>query len=58
MGGPENGNFPSLYVVKMSLHRWVSGSENFSKTNSMSVGVKRNPSFFLELSFEQKSILS
>ena len=58
MGGPENGNFPSLYVVKMSLHRWVSGSEKFSKTNSMSVGVKTNPSFFLELSFEQKSILS
>ena len=23
MGGPENGNFPLLYVVKMSLCRWV-----------------------------------
>ena len=24
MGGPENGNFPLLYVIKMSLHRgWV-----------------------------------
>ena len=23
MGGPENGNFPLFYVVKMSLHRWV-----------------------------------
>ena len=24
MGGPENGNFPLLYVVKMSLRRgWV-----------------------------------
>ena len=24
MGGPENGNFPLLYVMKMSLHRgWV-----------------------------------
>ena len=22
MGGPENGNFPSLYAVKMSLPRW------------------------------------
>ena len=21
VGGPENGNFPLLYVVKMSLHR-------------------------------------
>ena len=23
VGGPENGNFPLLYVVKMSLRRWV-----------------------------------
>ena len=24
MGGPENGNFPLLYLTKMSLHRgWV-----------------------------------
>ena len=23
MGGPENGYFPLLYVVKMSLRRWV-----------------------------------
>ena len=23
MGGPENGNFPLLYVVKMSLRGWV-----------------------------------
>ena len=24
VGGPENGNFPLLYVMKMSLHRrWV-----------------------------------
>ena len=23
VGGPENGNLPLLYVVKMSLHRWV-----------------------------------
>ena len=22
MGGPENFNFPLLYVVKMSLRRW------------------------------------
>ena len=25
MGGPENGNFPLLYVVKMSLRGWVGG---------------------------------
>ena len=25
VGGPENGNFPLLYVVKMSLRRWVVG---------------------------------
>ena len=23
VGGPENGNFPLLYVVKMSSRRWV-----------------------------------
>jgi hypothetical protein len=23
VGGPENGNFPLLYVAKMSLRRWV-----------------------------------
>ena len=23
MGGPENGNFPLLYVVKMSFRWWV-----------------------------------
>ena len=28
MGGLENGNFPLLYVVKMSLRRWVGGSKN------------------------------
>ena len=27
MGGPENGNFPLFYVVKMSLRRWVDGSK-------------------------------
>ena len=25
VGGPENGNFPLLNVVKMSLRRWVGG---------------------------------
>ena len=29
MGGPENGNFPLLYVVKMPLRRWVGGSKSF-----------------------------
>ena len=32
MGGPENGNFPLLYVVKMSLLRWVGGSEKPQNT--------------------------
>ena len=27
VGGPENGNFPLLCVVKMSLRRWVGGSK-------------------------------
>ena len=30
-GGPEKGNFPLLYVVKMSLRRWVGGSKKASK---------------------------
>ena len=32
MGGPENGNFPLLYVVKMSLCRWVGGSKKPENT--------------------------
>ena len=32
MGGPENGNFPLLYVVKMSLRRWVGGSKKPQNT--------------------------
>ena len=32
VGGPENGNFPLLDVVKMSLHRWVGGSKKPQNT--------------------------
>ena len=32
VGGPENGNFPLLYVVKMSLRMWVGGSKKAQKT--------------------------
>ena len=32
VGGPENGNFPLLYVVKMSLLRWVGGSKKAQNT--------------------------
>ena len=32
LGGPENGNFPLLYVVKMSLRRWVGGSKKPQNT--------------------------
>ena len=32
VGGPENGNFPLLYVVKMSLRRWVGGSKKPQNT--------------------------
>ena len=32
VGGPENGNFPLLYVVKMSLPRWVGGSKKPQNT--------------------------
>ena len=32
MGDPENGNFALLYVVKMSLRRWVGGSKKPQNT--------------------------
>ena len=32
VGGPENGNFPLLYVVKISLRRWVGGSKKPKNT--------------------------
>ena len=32
VGGPENGSFPLLYVVKMSLRRWVGGSKKPQNT--------------------------
>ena len=32
VGGPENGNFPSLCVVKMFLRRWVGGSKKPQNT--------------------------
>ena len=32
VGGPENGNFSLLYVVKMSLRRWVDGSKKPQNT--------------------------
>ena len=32
VGGPENGNFPLLYVVKMSLRRWVGVSKKPQNT--------------------------
>ena len=31
-GGPENGDFPLLYVMKMSLRRWVGGSKKPQNT--------------------------
>ena len=32
VGSPENGNFPLLYVVKMSLRRWMGGSKKPQNT--------------------------
>ena len=32
VGGPENGKFPLLYVMKMSLRRWVGGSKKPQNT--------------------------
>ena len=39
MDGPENGNFPLLYVVKMSLRRWLT---NFSSSNPILMKKKSN----------------
>ena len=32
VGGPEYGNFPLLYVMKISLRGWVSGSKKPQNT--------------------------
>ena len=32
VGGPENDNFSLLYVVKMTLCRWVGGSKKPQNT--------------------------
>ena len=32
VGGPENGNFPLLYVAKMSLRGWVGSSKKAQNT--------------------------
>ena len=50
MGGPENGNFPLLYVVKMTLRRWVGGSEK--PQNTLIFNIKMAPN--LELKFLSK----
>ena len=45
MSGPENGNFPLFYVVKMSLRRWVGGSKSL-KTPLRNIKKESNK-FFL-----------
>ena len=32
VGGPENGNLPLVFIVKMSLRRWVGGSKEPQST--------------------------
>ena len=44
MGGPENGNFPLLYVVKMSLRRWVGASKSL-KTPLRNIKMTPNSKF-------------
>ena len=41
LGGPENVNFLLLYVVKMSLRRWVGGSKK--NTSNHPYLIKRWP---------------
>ena len=48
MGGPENGNFFLLYVVKMSLRRWVGGSK---KPKSPLRNIKMAPYLFYNAYF-------
>ena len=52
MGGPENGNFPLLYVVKMSLRRWVGGSKSL-KTPLRNIKMAPNPSDTLKNEVEE-----
>ena len=44
VGGPENGNFPLLYVVKMFLRRWVGGSKSL-KTPLRNIKMAPNATF-------------
>ena len=46
MGGPENGKFPLLYAVKMSLRRWVGGSKSL-KTPLRNIKMAPNIHAFL-----------
>ena len=53
MGGPENGNFPLLYVVKMSLRRWVGGSKKSQNTLHNKKMVPNNVAVLLLLLIER-----
>ena len=46
MGGPENCNFPLLYVVKMSLRRWVGASKSL-KTPLRNIKMTPNLKLFV-----------
>ena len=51
MGGPEKGNFPLLYVIKMSLRRWLGGwvVPKSLKTPLRNIKMVPNPDEFLDL---------
>ena len=55
MGGPENGNFPLLYVMKMSLRRWVGGSK---KPQNTLRNIKMAPKVSLCMFMAAKNVIS
>ena len=58
MGGPKIGNFPFLYVVKMSLRRWV--AQESHKTPLRNINMAPNVPYLLgkeTITFQFESIL-
>ena len=54
MGGPENGNFPLLYVVKMSLCRWVGGSKPQKSLKTPLRNIKMAPNAYVLRGMQEK----
>ena len=52
MGGPENGNYPLLYLVKMSFRTWVGGSKKPQNILAY-LNVVADTSYFAEIALQK-----